>query len=82
MIVSVIIVLLTPPPSVPKVDAITGFITTVAGDASMDIDEYRSGDGGPAVSAGLHRPVTLAVDAPGNIFIVDGNVIRMVRMDY
>ena len=40
-----------------------------------------SGNGGPAVSAGLFRPVAVAVDASGNIFIADSwnNEIRMVR---
>ena len=40
-----------------------------------------SGDGGPAISAGLYRPVAIAVDPKGNVFIADSsnNAIRVVR---
>ena len=51
-------------------------ITAVAGDVALP--GGFSGDGGPAVSAQLDRPVALATDGRGNIFIVDQtyNVIR------
>jgi sugar lactone lactonase YvrE len=53
-----------------------GIITTVAGNGSLDY----SGDGGPATSAALAWPYSVAVDASGNIFIADSfnNRIRKV----
>lgn len=56
-----------------KVDAVTGIITTVAGNGSATI----SGDGGPATAAGVKDPTAVAVDKMGNIFIA-GNPIRKV----
>ena len=58
----------------------TGIITTVAGNASFSFGRY-SGNGGPAISAGLFRPVAVAVDSSGNLFIADSwnDLIRMVR---
>ena len=50
-----------------RVDAITGIITTVAGDGSYGF----SGDGGPAVSASLKQPTGIAIDAGGNLYIAD-----------
>ena len=52
---------------VRRVDAVTGIITTVAGDG---IAGY-SGDGGPATKANL-LATGLTVDSAGNIFISDG----------
>jgi trimeric autotransporter adhesin len=54
----------------------TGIITTVAGDATSGY----SGDGGLATSARLYNPHDVAVDASGNIYIVDtyNHRIRMV----
>lgn len=62
---------------VRKVDK-TGTITTVAGGAAVP---GFSGDGGPAVGAGLNLPGGLAVDANGNIYIADvgNNRIRKVN---
>src|SRR5205085_2635382 len=37
-----------------------------------------SGDGGPATSATLNVPLGVAVDGPGNLFIVDWDRVRMV----
>lgn len=53
-----------------------GVITTVAGNGTSGY----SGDGGPATSAQLFGPSSVAVDSTGNIFIADtGNgVIRKV----
>jgi Thrombospondin type 3 repeat/NHL repeat len=61
---------------VRRVDAVTGVITTVAGNG---IAGY-SGDGGPATSASLRVPNGLAVDAGGNLYIADeqSNCIRKV----
>ena len=49
-----------------KVDT-SGNISTVAGNGT----EGFSGDGGPATSALLNRPVDVAVDSSGNLFIAD-----------
>ncbi len=58
-----------------KVDT-TGVITTVAGNGIGGF----SGDGDPATSASIKGPFGVAVDAPGNIYIVDyyNNRIRKV----
>jgi trimeric autotransporter adhesin len=54
----------------------TGIISTVAGSGTQG---YK-GDGGPATSANLYYPASIAVDALGNIYIADqyNNCIRMV----
>ena len=53
-----------------------GLITTVAGDGSSGF----TGDGGPALGAGLGGPQGVAVDGPGNLYITDGGV-RIRRVD-
>ena len=60
-----------------EVDATTGIITTVAGDASLT---GYTGDGGPATSAGLNFPSGIAVDSSGNLYIADSfnYVVRLV----
>ncbi len=60
-----------------RVDAKTGIITTVAGNGQ----QTYSGDGGPATSAALSRPLEVAVDSVGNIFIgdTDNNRVRKVE---
>src|SRR5271168_4304501 len=61
---------------VRKIAAGTGIITTVAGSGSA----LSFGDGGPATSAGMVIPIRCAVDAGGNLYIVDQGafVIRKV----
>jgi trimeric autotransporter adhesin len=60
-----------------RVDAVTGIITTVAGNGRPGF----SGDGGPATSAGLGLPRSVAVDAAGNLFIADADNNRIRRVD-
>jgi hypothetical protein len=59
-----------------KIDAVTGAVTTVAGNGTPG----NSGDGGPALSATFNTPTDVAVDAAGNLYIADqGNgLIRKV----
>ncbi|MFB3776161.1 MAG: hypothetical protein ACE141_01085 [Bryobacteraceae bacterium] len=63
---------------VRKVDK-DGIITTVAGIRALGF----YGDGGPATSAMLNYPKSVALDADGNMFIVDSynSRIRMVTPD-
>jgi uncharacterized protein (TIGR03437 family) len=51
-----------------------GVITTVAGDGGPGF----GGDNGPATSADLNYPQGVALDATGNLFIVDTEVVRRV----
>ena len=63
---------------VRRVDAVTGMITTVAG-----LGQPRcSGDGGPAVEAGLNEPAALAVSRVGILYIADqsNNRVRVVDL--
>ena len=61
---------------VRKVDS-SGNITTIAG---TGVEGY-SGDGGPAVSAMLHRAVDLAIDISGNIYFADSVDNRVRKID-
>jgi len=56
-----------------------GIVTTVAGTGQIG----ESDDGGPAASAALFYPDSVALDSDGNLFIVDGGDqrIRRVRQD-
>jgi sugar lactone lactonase YvrE len=62
-----------------------GIITTVAGSGptTSEAPGDYAGDGGPATAARLYRPVGLAVDAAGNLFIADtdNHRIRKVTPD-
>jgi len=60
-----------------KVNASTGYITTIAGNGTAGY----SGDGGPAVSANLDNPNDVAVDALGNIYIADENNERIRKVN-
>lgn len=58
-----------------KVDALTGMMTTVAGNGSFGY----SGDGGAATQAQLSKPIDIAFDGSGNLYIADERyVIRKV----
>src|SRR5262245_40934025 len=56
----------------------SGIITTVAGNATQGF----GGDGGPATSANLNSPATVAIDPTGILFIADtgNNRIRRVNL--
>jgi sugar lactone lactonase YvrE len=58
-----------------KVSATTKIITTVAGSGARTF----AGDGGPAIAAGLPAPEGVAIDASGNLYIVD-KVTRRIHM--
>jgi sugar lactone lactonase YvrE len=62
--------------TIREVVAATGIIRTVAGTGSTT----GGGDGGPATSAGLFYPYSVATDGSGNLFIADygDNCIREV----
>jgi NHL repeat-containing protein len=59
-----------------RLDALTGYISTVAGTGSGGF----SGDGGPAISATLSAPRAVTVDAMGNLYIADTNNSRIRRV--
>ncbi|WP_198152164.1 Ig-like domain repeat protein [Granulicella tundricola] len=61
-----------------KVDAVTGMTSTIAGNGTIG----GTGDGGPATSATLSSPSSVALDGAGNVFISDtgNNVIRKVNV--
>ena len=52
-----------------KVDAVTGIISTVAGDGAAGY----SGDNQPAVGAELNWPFSVTVDGSGSLYIPDAN---------
>jgi trimeric autotransporter adhesin len=62
---------------VREVHAGTGLITTVAGTGRQDY----TGDGGPATKAALDSPVSLALDAKGDLFISGSHAVREVHVD-
>jgi sugar lactone lactonase YvrE len=57
---------------------VDGVITTIAGNGQAG----NSGNGGPAIAATLRTPSAVAVDATGNVYIVDGGTsVRWVSPD-
>jgi hypothetical protein len=62
--------------AVMRLDATTGILTRVAGNASNGF----SGDNGPAVNAQLYGPTGLAVDPAGNLYIADTNNRRIRKV--
>ena len=63
--------------TIRKVDALTGVITTVAGNGTAGF----SGDNGPAMEAQLLAPFCVEVDSFGNLFIADTGNQRIRRVD-
>lgn len=59
-----------------KVDAVTGVITTIAGNGT----EGFSGDGGAATIASLSQPHDVAVDLSGNVYIADAGNRRIRKV--
>ncbi len=59
-----------------RVDATTGTIATVAGNATGGF----SGDGGPALAAGLDFPTGMWVDPTETLFIADSNSNRIRKV--
>jgi sugar lactone lactonase YvrE len=62
-----------------KVDP-TGAISTVAGNHSLGAG--YGGDGGPATSAQLNKPLGVSLDSTGNLYIADtaNNVVRRINL--
>ncbi len=60
-----------------KIDAVSGNITTVAGNGKRDFN----GDNGLATAASLNFPTSVAIDNQGNIFITDTGNNRIRRVD-
>lgn len=60
-----------------RVDAVSGRISTVAGNGTAGY----SGDGSQATLAMLDLPVGVAIDAAGNLYIADTNNQRVRRVD-
>lgn len=63
---------------VRRVDVRTGAITTVAGTGTAGYD--GSQDGGPATSAQLSSPASIALDPMGNLYIADTGNHRVRRV--
>ena len=58
----------------------TGTITTVAGNGEYDLFAGLSGsvgDGGPAIKASLNKPVDVAIDSAGNLFVADADLFML-----
>ena len=58
---------------VRKIDVITGIITTIAGNGT----NTYSGDGGPAINAGLGYVYSICLDPNGNIYV--GGSLHYIR---
>lgn len=61
---------------VRKVTAVSGIITTVAGNGTAAF----SGDNGPATSASLYNPTGVALDSAGNLYIADASNNRIRKV--
>lgn len=63
---------------VRKVDR-WGIITTIAGNG-IEATTREIGDGGPATAASLNRPVGLAIDRHGNLYIAERDAHRIRKV--
>lgn len=63
---------------VRKIDR-RGIFTTVAGNG-VEATTEKTGDGGSATAASLNRPVGLAVDRAGNLYIAERNGHRVRKV--
>jgi streptogramin lyase len=71
---------------VRRVDAVTGIITTYAGDgrtckSTSPAVPYPCGDGGQATDASFNEPVSVAIDSIGNLYILDKLDYRIRKVD-
>ena len=64
-------------PSIRKIDAATGVISTVAGDTTVGY----GGDGGPAAQAQMREPNDCILDGKGGLLIADVQDQRIRRLD-
>ncbi|MBI4474022.1 MAG: SMP-30/gluconolactonase/LRE family protein [Acidobacteria bacterium] len=65
-----------------RVDAVTGIITTVAGDGTPGFGlPSGGGDGGPATSAQFSLVGDIAIDFAGNLYICDSGKHRIRKVD-
>ena len=62
---------------VRKVDAITGLISTIAGNGTVGF----GGDGGPSTASILYNPTDVCFDIEGNLYISDANNHRIRKID-
>jgi len=62
--------------AVMRLDAATGILTRVAGNATNGF----SGDNGPAINAQLYAPNALALDPAGNLYIADTGNARIRKV--
>lgn len=62
---------------VRRTDAVTGIITTIAGDGA----KTDTGDGGQAIEAGLSAPIGVAVDRAGNVYVGTWSKVRKVTAE-
>ena len=59
---------------VRKISAATGIISTIAGNGGLT----STGDGGPALSAAIGYPYSMAIDRAGNIYVALAGRIRKI----
>jgi trimeric autotransporter adhesin len=60
-----------------RIDAQTGIVTTVAGNGAAQ----SSGDGGPAVEAGVEYPFGIALDSQENLYLIENGAGTIRRVD-